>query len=87
MTPKQEAQEAHKIAVLFELLADATEKLTPNSPVAIDIKKKALEIVPLANTFVDAVFSFKSISSSTYFTDLSKKVDTVIRKNFDEKIK
>ena len=84
MTPKQQAQEAHKIAVLFGLLAESTERLAPGSPVSNKIKSKSLEILPLADAFINEVFSIKSVSESTYMTDLMNKVDTVIRKNFQQ---
>lgn len=84
MTPKQQAQEAHKIAVLFGLLGESIDKLAPDSPVGKKIKDKASEITPLADSFIDSVFSIKSVSESTYMIDLMTKVDTVIRRNFEK---
>jgi hypothetical protein len=82
MTPKQRAQKAHSIAVLFTLLSEYIDDFSPNSPAGELMKLKALEILPLADKITDSVFDIKSIRSSTYINDLANKIDTIIRQNF-----
>ena len=82
MTHKEEAKLCHTIAVLISLLADYTDDLMPTSPIAIQFKEKALELMPLADAMLEATYNVKEVSSSTYINDLSNKIDTVIRHNF-----
>ena len=82
MTHKEEAKLCHTIAVLISLLADYTDDLMPTSPIAIQFKEKALELMPLSDAMLEAAYNVKEVSSSTYINDLSNKIDTVIRHNF-----
>jgi hypothetical protein len=82
MTPKEEAKLCHTIAVLISLLADYTDDLTPGGTISQEFKEKALELMPLAEAMLQATYNVKEVSSSTYITDLSNKIDTVIRHNF-----
>jgi len=84
MTKKDEAKLCHTIAVLISLLADYTDDLTPNGPIAQQFKEKALELSPLSDAMLEATYNVKQVSSSTYINDLSNKIDTVIRKNFTQ---
>ena len=81
MKNKEEARLCHTIAVLISLLADYTDDLTPNGPIAQQFKEKALELSPLSDAMLEATYNVKQVSSSTYINDLSNKIDTVIRKN------
>jgi hypothetical protein len=82
MTNKEEARLCHTIAVLISLLADYTDDLTPGGTISKEFKEKALELMPLADAMLEATYNVKEVSSSTYITDLSNKIDTVIRHNF-----
>ena len=82
MTHKQEAQEAHKIAALMYLLGESVYKFAPRTLVAIQLKTKAEEIMPLADEMLEEIYKISEIRNSTYLTDLVNKIDTVIRKNF-----
>jgi hypothetical protein len=82
MTHKEEAKLCHTIAVLISLLADYTDDLIPNSPISLQFKEKALELMPLSDAMLEAAYNVKEVSSSTYINDLSNKIDTIIRHNF-----
>jgi hypothetical protein len=84
MNPKEEAKKCHTIAVLISLLADYTDDLMPESEMARSFKEKAIEILPLADVMLEAVYNVKEVRTSTYINDLSNKIDTVIRKNFTQ---
>lgn len=82
-TPKQEAILCHKVATLMSLLADYTDELYPNSPIAEKIKKNSEEIMPMANTLLESLFQIPQINTTTYLNDLVNKVDVVLRKNYE----
>jgi len=83
MNPKKEAQICHTIAVLISLLGDYTDDLTPNGPVSKKFKEKAEELMPLCEEMLSVIYNVPEISSGTYLSDLSNKIDTIIRKNFE----
>jgi hypothetical protein len=83
MNPKQFAQTSHRIAVLSALLVESLEDINASSTAALDLKQKAQEIIPHCERMLEEVYTAKNITSGTYFNELSNKVDTVIRKNFE----
>lgn len=84
MNPKRYNQLSHKIAVLSNLMVEALDDIDASSEMALDFKNKCKELLPFCERMVDDVFTLGQIRSSTYMTDLSNKVDTVIRKEFKE---
>jgi hypothetical protein len=84
MNPKKQAMYAHKIAALFTILADDLSEFLPDSPIAIQIKEKAEEILPLAENLLNEVYGVDEVRMGTYLNDLANKLDTVIRKNFEQ---
>jgi hypothetical protein len=84
LSPKQEAQICHTIVVLISLLGDYTDELIPNTPTALNIKEKALELMPLCDALLSAVYDVPEIKSGTYLHEISNKIDTIIRKNFQQ---
>jgi hypothetical protein len=84
MNPKKQAMYAHKIAALFTILADDLSEFLPDSPIAIQIKEKAEEILPLAENLLNEVYGVDEVRMGTYLNDLANKLDTVIRKNFKQ---
>jgi hypothetical protein len=84
MNPKKQAMYAHKIAALFTILADDLSEFLPDSPIAIQIKEKAEQILPLAENLLNEVYSVDEVKMGTYLNDLANKLDAVIRKNFKQ---
>lgn len=82
MNPKKFAETSHRIAVLSALLVESLEDINASSEAALDLKQKAKEIIPHCEKMLSEVYTAKTITSGTYFNELSNKVDTVIRKNF-----
>lgn len=81
MTPKQEAQTTHKIAALAFLLTEALDEINATSKPALDLKQKASELLPFCEHILGEGYQVNQIYKTTYLTDLSNKVNTVIRKN------
>jgi hypothetical protein len=83
LSPKRQAELSHKLVILAELMINTLDELDYSEiPLANALKivsEKSCEIL-------DEVYKTDSVSSSTYVTELSSKVDTVIRKNFERKI-
>lgn len=82
MNPKKEALISHKIAVLSGLLVESLEEINATSTASLEVKQKAKEIIPFCENMLTEVYFVKQIRTSNYLNDLSNKVDTVIRKNF-----
>lgn len=83
MNPKREAQICHTITVLMSLLADYTHEIKEFNPVSKQFKEKADELLPICEELLTKVYGFPEISSSTYLTDLSNKIDSIIRHNYE----
>jgi hypothetical protein len=69
---------------LVVLLADKMDELMPDTKMASDFKEKAKELMPIAESMMEAAFDVEEVRTSTYINDLSNKIDTVIRKNFKQ---
>lgn len=84
MNPKKEAQTTHKIAALCYLLAEALEDVGANAETALEMKNEAQSLGTKCQNVLEDLFQVKQIKGSTYLTDLCNKVDTVIRKNYQQ---
>jgi hypothetical protein len=83
MNPKREAQICHTVTVLMALLADYTDELDELKPISKRFKDKVEDLLPLCEELITQVYGFPEISSSTYLTDLSNKIDSIIRHNYE----
>lgn len=83
LSPKQEAQICHTITVLMSLLADYTHEIEGFNPVSKQFKEKADELLPICEELLTKVYGFPEISSSTYLSTLSNKIDSIIRHNYE----
>lgn len=83
MNPKKFAQTSHRIGILAALLAESLDEIEATSPAALQLKEVSKQIIPICEQIVNDVYSSKMITSGTYFNEISAKVDTVIRKNFE----
>ena len=82
MNPKKINMLSHRLAVLSNLMIETLDEIGASSEIANDFKDKSKDLFPFCEKMVDDVFTLGQIKSSTYMTDLSNKVDTVIRKNY-----
>jgi hypothetical protein len=80
MNPKKEAMAYHKIAVLCTLLVDEFDKLGPGSL----LSEKAKDMIIFIEEMYTKIDMIPEIRSGTYLSELTNKVDTVIRKNFQQ---
>lgn len=81
---KKSAVQSHKIAALCYLLAEALQEVGANTETALEMKVEAKSLGKKCENVLEDLFQVKQIKGSTYLTDLCNKVDTVIRKNYQQ---
>jgi hypothetical protein len=78
---KNKAEKMHKLVVLSMLMQECLDELNPDTPRMKELRSTLLEFTEEMN---DSLKDTTAIVKTTYFQDLCNRVDTVIRKNFDE---
>lgn len=74
----------HKITVLTDLLLIELDEMKPTAILGVELHRKARDFSKALEPFLEMAFKSKEVSSTTYFTDVANKVDTIIRKNYNE---
>jgi hypothetical protein len=74
----------HKLAALSNLLILELDDMKPTATIGANMHQKAKEFIEALEPFIEASFDSEQIRSGTYLTDLCHKVDTVIRKNYEQ---
>jgi hypothetical protein len=81
---KKERVLYHKLAVLTNLLLLELDEMKPSATIGANMHQKAKEFIDTLEPFLEAAFDSKQVRSGTYLIDLCHKVDTVIRKNYEQ---
>jgi hypothetical protein len=81
---KKERVLYHKLAVLTNLLLLELDEMKPSAAIGANMHQKAKEFIDTLEPFLEAAFDSEQVRSGTYLTDISHKVDTVIRKNYEQ---
>jgi len=81
---KKDKQMAHKLAFELDSLINTLDEIKANSKMTIDIKEKATELSLLIEPFLENIYDSKLIRRGVYFQEMNNKIDTIIRKNFQE---
>jgi len=81
---KKERVLYHKLAVLTNLLLLELDEMKPSAAIGANMHQKAKEFIDTLEPFLEAAFDSEQVRSGTYLTDVSHKVDTVIRKNYEQ---
>ena len=81
---KKERVLYHKLAVLSNLLLMELDEMKPTAEIGATMHQKAKEFIDTLEPFLEAAFDSEQVRSGTYLTDVSHKVDTVIRKNYEQ---
>jgi hypothetical protein len=77
---KHKDQLMHKLVCLSHLLLENLDELQSTTP---KMKKARLDLIALFEEMNNELATTDTILKTTYFNDISKKIDTIIRKNFD----
>lgn len=82
MTEKEKIKKLQKVAILNLLLVNELEELNVQTKNGKEIIIKGKEYLELLEKMLENVFK-SAISSNDNFMEVSNKIDTIIRKNFD----
>lgn len=78
---KRKSTLMHKLAVLSMLLQECLDELNPDTQKMMDLRNTLVQFTEEINeSLKDTTTMFKT----TYFQDISNKIDTILRKNFNE---
>lgn len=83
MNPKQKSMKMHLFYVLMNLLLECLDDLQITEPKAKELHKNLTDFCELLNNEMACT---EAIQKTTYFQDLSNKVNTIIRKNFNPEL-
>jgi hypothetical protein len=81
---KKERVLYHKLAALSNLLIMELDEMKPTAEIGVNLHQKAKEFIDTLEPFIEASFDSEQVKSGTYLIDLCHKVDTVIRKNYEQ---
>ena len=81
---KKEMLLLHKLAALSNLLIMELDEMKPTAEIGANMHQKAKEFIQTLEPFIEASFDSEQVKSGTYLIDLCHKVDTVIRKNYEQ---
>lgn len=83
MTPKQKGIKMHLFYALMQLLLEVLDDLQVTTPRMIKLKAELTEFCELLN---DECANTYTIQKTTYFSELTNKIYTLMRKSFDNQM-
>lgn len=81
MNPKKKHQKMHLMVCLAQILLDTIEELNPTTEV---MQKAKNDIKNFCELLESSILDTDTVQKTTYFNDISRKIETVIRKNFND---
>ena len=60
------------------------DEMKPTAEIGATMHQKAKEFIIALEPFIEATFDSEQVRNGTYLVDLCNKVDTVIRKNYEQ---
>lgn len=81
---KAERIKSHKLFGLMTILADELDGIDTISGDAKQIKEKCRELLDLLDPKIDSIFQHsEKVSKTTYIQEVTNKIDTIFRKNYE----
>lgn len=80
MNPKQKSMKMHLFYCLAQLLLEVLDDLKVTNPRMIQMKSNLTEMCELLN---DECKDTLAVKKTTYFTTITKKIETIMRKEFN----
>lgn len=77
---KKKNQEIHKLYCISQLLLESLDELKPTSA---KMKKFKDDLIGLCEAMNDDVAGTYTIQKSTYFHSMTKKIDSIVRHEFN----
>lgn len=81
LTPKKTKQEMQKVVLYSFLYLETLDKLKPINPKVIKFKE---DIIGFLEAIGEDIKDTEAIQKGSYFADVSNKIDTVVRRCFEE---
>lgn len=81
MNPKRQGVLSHKLVVLANLMLENIDELQATTPIIQNAKQQLIDFCEALN---ESIADTPAMTSHTYFQELSNKIDTILRKNFDK---
>lgn len=81
MNPKQKSIKMHLFYCLMQLLLECLDELKVTNPRMIELKNNLTEMCELLNEECKDTYT---IQKTTYFSTITNKINTIMRKEFDE---
>ncbi len=81
MNPKQKSMKMHLFYCLAQLLLEVLDDLKVTNPRMIEMKSNLTEMCELLNDECKDTFA---IQKTNYFSNISNKIYTIMRKEFDQ---
>jgi hypothetical protein len=73
----------HKLVCLSHLMLENLDDLKPTTA---KMKKAQLDLIALFEELNNELSSTDTIQKMTYFNDMSKKIDTIVRKDYNPEL-
>lgn len=83
MNPKKKNVEITKLYCLAQLLVESLDVLKPNTPNMVKFKD---DLIGLCEELNNVSADTYTVQKSTYFQEISAKIDTILRHQFREKM-
>ena len=80
MNPKRKNVQIHKLFCLSNLMLENLDELKPTTPSMIKLKADLIDFCEELN---NSVANTATVQKSTYFSEISHKIDTILRKEFN----
>jgi hypothetical protein len=80
MNPKRKHTQMHKLFCLSSLLLENLDELKPTTQRMITFKS---DLTGFCEELNNSVADTATIQKSTYFSEISNKIDTILRKEFN----
>lgn len=83
MNPKKKNQEMHKLFCISQLLLESLDVLKPTTPKMVKYKTDLTALCEELNNVTSDTYT---VQKSTYFHEMTAKIDTIIRNNFNSEM-
>lgn len=80
MSNKKKNQEIHKLYCISQLLLESLDELKPTSAKMVKFKE---DLIGLCEQMNNDVADTYTVQKSTYFHELTQKIDTLVRHHFN----
>ena len=81
---KTEKIKFHKLGFLCNLMITELDDLEPTGEIGKNLLESSKKFISDLEPFIEAIYDSKQIRTGTYVDTMCKKIDTIVRVNFEE---